>query len=402
VLGPAGCERLDLHSTTGIAVCPAGVALVRQPLPYGGPAPCELVVVEPDGAVRRRVDATFADGHDVLAVDGGWAVACTLANRVQLVDHDLVDLGAWHADGDGDAWHLNGLADLEGSLHVTAFGRHREHRAWAEERGTGLLIRADDDHDVAAGLDKPHSPRPVDRGWLVCDSGRARVVLLDEGGVTASSPTLGFTRGVAVGDDAVYVGVSEPRGFGFGGGDPWVAVLDRATLQLRARWPVPGAEIYEVAIVSPDEADGLRRLGAEDPGTWTASPPLDEPVHGEVAVTTAVPTTLVAGRGIVVHVEVENRTDRPLSGVGRHPIVVGIRWDRTGAVRPTRLPVPVGPGERRTVPVWLAAPTVPGPQDVEVLAYQHDVRWFDAGASVAHVDVLEPPPASGRPRIRFA
>lgn len=108
---------------------------------------------------------------------------------------------------------------------------------------------------------------------------------------------------------------------------------------------------------------------------------------------------LEVGRRVAVLVVVENASDEawPESA----PIQVGNHWlDELGSklVRDDgRSPLPdeMAPGDRRTIGVWVTAPTAPGRYQLEIDLVEEGVTWFgDAGSATARVavEVTRPSP----------
>ena len=199
------------------------------------------------------------DGHGEahhIGLDGGnLVIASTFANKLVWLSPAGEALGEWPVRGRGDCRHINATCPHNGRLLVCAFGRFDTHRGWEEHArdGSGIVFDLSTDEDVLTGLNAPHHPVLIDGRWLVCDSGLERVVVIDA--VTkkpaASVPLGGWTRGVAVLDDCIAVGISAPR-HGPPAQRSAIALLCRRTYKELERIPVPAREIGDLCVV--DEA----------------------------------------------------------------------------------------------------------------------------------------------------
>src|SRR5207244_4093933 len=139
----------------------------------------------------------------------------------------------------GDAWHLNCLLIKDGAVLVSAFGRYERHRQWAEHLTdpTGLVLSLSTGREIISGLSHPHSPRFFDGAWAVCNSATREVWQIDaETGAPRRRVQLeGYTRGIAICEDLLFVGESADRaGFNLGR-TASIAVLARDTWTLLDR-----------------------------------------------------------------------------------------------------------------------------------------------------------------------
>lgn len=117
-----------------------------------------------------------------------------------------------------DRCHLNGIAAASDRVaYVTAFDTTDEPRGWNPRRlYNGVLLAVPGGETVLSGLCMPHSPRLFGDRLYVLDSGNGAVLAVDP--VQRTSKVLaelpGFTRGLDIEDDVLFVGLS-----GFRGGD---------------------------------------------------------------------------------------------------------------------------------------------------------------------------------------
>lgn len=222
--------RRDATPTTGMCMVNGIPAMAR----WTREGPTRIDVGE------ASVVVPAADCHDI-----GWdgehlVVVSTATNEVLWCTLSGTVVRRWCPDPAPDSWHLSGLSLMGGTV-VSAFGRYGTERGWAGDTdyrdAAGLLLDVDAGEEIVSGLRAPHSPVWAD-GWWWCES-RTGTVRGPAGPVTVG----GWTRGLAVTDDLVFVGVSP---FHDDGGRSRVVVLDRATLEKAGEVTVGDADIFAV------------------------------------------------------------------------------------------------------------------------------------------------------------
>jgi uncharacterized protein DUF4915 len=373
-------EQIDRLPTTGLARSGSRIARARFD-PAETAATGELLLYGPSGFDRRLPVAGLADPHD-LAWDGELLVAVsTLGNAVFWIDPQGHVVRRWQPRGSGDCRHLNGVAVQKGRVLVTAFGRFARHREWAvrPRDGAGILLDAASDTVVAGGFSSPHSPRVVEDRLLVCDSGHSDLLVLKPSGRVERRIRLsGWTRGIAVAGDHVYVGESvRRREAGFG----TVAVLTREGLDLVDRVQLPVREVYDLLALPSGVAQTLatafpRRppMPALAPSDLQASIHLDEP------------RPLRRGELADVHCTVRNLGRVPLATAPPHPVSLALRWHPPARCLWSPLPGAIAPGETARCKARLLAPDRPGCHELHLALVQEGVAWL-AGGVVAKIEV---------------
>jgi Domain of unknown function (DUF4915) len=361
-------ERLDRVPSAGLAA--AGSSVVARAIH-------EPAETSTTGRILRH------RGSDLCVEDlrnthelawNGDLLACvsTLENAVLWIDSRGRVVRRWQAPGQGDCWHLSGIAAAGDRVLVSAFGRFGGHRDWAEaERdGAGFVLELPSGRPVVRGLSSPHSPRLVAGRLAVCDSGRGDLV------VGSRRVSLGgWTRGVAVAETELAVGVSVPRG---GPGQAHLAVLRRDDLRVVRRVSLPGREIFDVIELAPDRARALARP-ALSPPPMRPLPPAD--LRARIEPPSAL--RLAPGALATVSCALTNLGSSTLAGSPPHPVSVVASWRPEGRALWSPLPCPLEPGERSPVPVRVLAPPRRGRYELELRVVQEGVAWLDGGARVA-------------------
>jgi len=252
-------EQLDDVPTTGVTLVDSTVARVVRGRPEERGS--TIVVHQEGGPTTLKVEELL-DPHDIAWTGSSYAIASAGDNSILYVSPQGRLEDTWRAPGTGDAWHLNSLLLVDGHLCVSAFGRYERHREWADgdaSQVSGLVYDVVTGEDVLTGLSAPHHPRRVGPDWIVCNSGRNAVTVLD---VATGRPMDelvlgGWTRGLAVLDRYLFVGESPGRDMEEGV-TATVAVVDRTTMKVVDRFAVPAREIYDI-VAAPAEL--LPRIG---------------------------------------------------------------------------------------------------------------------------------------------
>ena len=295
-------ERLDrlptagLHLAGGIASSAgndsAGNDVARNParllrLLHAADGPngtAELLVYDTDGLRSHlRLDEVH-DPHDVAVQGDDYVVVSTFGNEVLWIAGDGRVIRRWRAPGEPDSWHLNSLAfGDQGDLLISAFGQHSRHREWTETAGSrrGILFSLASNEAVLGSLESPHTPRLVSdpgsqgaKSWLVCSSARGQVVSVDRESrrVTRTYDLDGWTRGLVVAGNRLFVGVSAHRQVRGSGAVSRVVALDRLTGGLVGAIPLPAREIYDLVFVPEEVVDGIRSASrSRTEVLWTRS-----------------------------------------------------------------------------------------------------------------------------------
>jgi hypothetical protein len=373
-------EQIDRLPTTGLARAGGRVARARFD-PAETARTGEVLLYRPDGLDKRLAVPGLADPHD-LAWDGELLVAVSpLGNAVSWIDGAGRVVRRWEPPGSGDCRHLNGVAVHAGRVLVTAFGRLADHREWAvrPRDGMGVLLDAGSDTVVASGFSSPHSPRVVDGRLLLCDSGRSDLVALAPGGRVERRVRLsGWTRGIAVAGDHVYVGESARRGDeGFAS----VAVLSRARLALVDRVELPVREVYDLLALPR----GATRMLATSPPSQSLMPALAS-ADLRAAIHLDELRPLLRGELADVHCSVTNLGRTPLATAPPHPVSIASRWTASTRCLWSPLPRAIRAGETAGCTVRLLAPDRPGRHELHLALVQEGVAWL-AGGVAAQVDV---------------
>jgi len=251
-------EQLDEVPTTGLTIHDGAlVRVLRAPESdsFG------LVVQGANGRTELIIEG-HNDPHDIVWTGGSYAIACAGSNAIVQVSTAGKPTIMWRAPGEGDAWHLNSLLVVDGQLHVSAFGSFERHREWNApdaDPAAGFVLNVATGTKVLTGLYSPHHPRRLERGWLVCNSGRRALTRIDAatGTITGDSLLEGWTRGLASYGETFLVGESPGRT------EPpdvtaTIAVVSADSLRVLDRFAVSAREIYDIVLAPAELVHSLR------------------------------------------------------------------------------------------------------------------------------------------------
>lgn len=201
---------------------------------------------------------TPLDLHDVLqGADGTYAVF-TETNTVVRLDEAFQVREQWRFGDEPDSAHVNCLAWHGGRLIASMFGEFAAHRGYkGGSRGAGRVVDVRSGEVLVDGLSQPHSLVSFDEQLWLCSSEDCELRVYDRDFRLERRVALpGYTRGLAVGERGVYVGISRSRNLASHDEGPFasavISVLDRQTLELRGHAPVPWNEIYDIRLAPAD------------------------------------------------------------------------------------------------------------------------------------------------------
>jgi hypothetical protein len=389
---------IDTVPTTGVSYHRGRLArLLRAPGEVTSVA--ELVVSDARGVIEYRRLDEVVDPHDVCGDDRGWLIVSTGTNEIVRVGGEHIE-PVWKAQGDEpDSCHVNCVSYAGGDLYATVFGWFSSFKGWRDDRarGRGILLNLSTGAEIR-GLSHPHTPRRVDGAWLICESLLHAVRRRDDSGaVTAERRLEGYTRGLEVAGDVVFVGVSAKRTDT--ATDAHVAVLDRASLDVLGRLEIPCAELYDLVVVPRAIVRGAEigfvtnayrvanhhaalfgGIGSLPPERLSAGTVLD-PARCACHVDCVLPSVAAGGASWTVDVEVRNLGTAWLGTVPPHPVALASRWVLEGGVQidGDRVPLPVvlAPAEHTRTRLPVVAPERPGEYRLVVSLVHEGHFWFD-------------------------
>jgi GT2 family glycosyltransferase/2-polyprenyl-3-methyl-5-hydroxy-6-metoxy-1,4-benzoquinol methylase/glycosyltransferase involved in cell wall biosynthesis len=205
-----------------------------------------------------NTDGSFDDVHDVLFVHDSCYIVGTMSNAIIRLDSHGREVERWAFSDIRDSWHINCLAYWNGDVVYSAFGEFDEERGYkSNSEETGFVRTLSEGRELISGLSQPHSLTPDGDRLVLANSGHMEIrEYAPDGRLIRAANLGGYTRGICIGADALYVGLSCSRNIEENGRDAAVIVaLDRHSWEELGRLQLPSREIY--AIKHVDDSDTL-------------------------------------------------------------------------------------------------------------------------------------------------
>jgi hypothetical protein len=278
--------------------------------------------------------------------------------------------------------------------------------------------------DVATGFFSPHQSRFIDGHWVVCDSGRCQLVAVDESGKRVRVARLtGWTRGLAVSDDFLFVGESAQRHDPSGGWLPdaraRISILARHDWAIVRSIEVPCRELYDLVLVSASLRDGVRRgfatnphrmleqaqyrrfdeIGVKPARIWATGDRLAAE-SCRVRLQADIPLRFRAGETIEMDCRLENLGNAFLTSAPPYPVYLSYKWFSPHSGQwlqahegmRTVLPLAIAPKTSAWARMRIQAPPLSGTLLLRLTPVQEHVAWFDdlapENAIEAQVEVI--------------
>lgn len=240
-------KKLDSFNTVGLFAAPRKFLRAIQP---------ESVWAFGDNPLQIHSDAVaLGDVHDVLEFEGHLYVVGTTGNEVIKLDSQGTECQRWRFPGEDDSRHVNCLGIWNGRIVYSAFGEFSQHRGYKGlSEGQGFVNDLMTGRRLISGLSQPHTPMPNGENLLLANSERSELHEYAPNGDLLRKKTLpGYTRGISVTEDAIYVGMSKSRNIDVEGLSSAVLLaLDPDTWEELGRVAIPASEVYSVISIADD------------------------------------------------------------------------------------------------------------------------------------------------------
>ena len=202
------------------------------------------------------------DIHDLFYADDKIYVACTELNGVLELDENFRETNHWFFPGEPDSVHLNCLCMYKGRLLASVFGNFATHRGYkGNTSGCGEVRDVLSGKTLISGLSQPHTLRVVGDDIVLCNSESGEILIYRDNACIRRIQIGGYVRGLAIGSNYFYVGVSLSRNINldavFDGGTAEVVVVEISSGTIKDRIPVPTREIYDIHVLDADLPLGM-------------------------------------------------------------------------------------------------------------------------------------------------
>jgi hypothetical protein len=209
----------------------------------------------------EKTDLSFEDIHDVLFFNEHYYIVGTELNVVLKIDSSGKEVQRWSLGVARDSLHINCLAVINERIVYSAFGNFKQSRGYkGNTQNNGFVKDLISNQTIVSGLSQPHSPTPFGKNFLIANSENFELhEYTPSGDLLRSKKMGGYTRGICITGNHIYVGISKLRECGSIDADSaYVCVLDKNTWEEERRIAIPTNEIYALAIVeSQNELCGL-------------------------------------------------------------------------------------------------------------------------------------------------
>ncbi|MEE4693639.1 glycoside hydrolase family 99-like domain-containing protein [Pseudomonas alliivorans] len=214
-----------------------------------------------DGSLREIESSTvpIGDVHDVLEFEEHIYVVGTTGNEIVKLDKQGVERQRWRFPGEDDSRHVNCLGVWNGVIVYSAFGEFTGHRGYKGlTDGQGFVNELFTGKRLISGLSQPHTPVGYGKNLLLANSERSEIhEYAPDGQLIRKKNLPGYTRGICITRDAIYVGMSKSRNLDSGGlASAVLLALHPDTWDELGQVALPASEIYSVISIS-DDADLL-------------------------------------------------------------------------------------------------------------------------------------------------
>jgi GT2 family glycosyltransferase len=216
-------------------------------------------------SISKKSQASFVkshtlleDIHDVLVHEHEVYIVGTARNEIIKLDFAGNEIQRWALSNEKDAWHINCLAVWNNRIIFSAFGEFTESRGYkGRTQASGFVQDLLSGERLISGLSQPHSLSPIGQNLLLANSEQMEILEFSPHGTLIKSQKLeGYTRGICVSEQVIYVGLSQSRNIAHNNlASAAIVVLDKISLQEISRVHIPCSEIYD--LVSVDEASDL-------------------------------------------------------------------------------------------------------------------------------------------------
>lgn len=193
------------------------------------------------------------DFHDILYYENRLYLVSTGTNEVISLTKDGEEIKRYSYPGHNDSWHINCLGIWDGRVVLSAFGEFDSIRGYKHNcLHRGFVIDLESGQKLWEGLSQPHTPAQWGDKYYICNSEFKQVLIKDRATNVQCLQFDGYTRGIAFGDDFMYIGLSQSRnieGAAKGQSTARIVAVDISTNQICGEVSLPFLEIYDIRIL---------------------------------------------------------------------------------------------------------------------------------------------------------
>ena len=208
---------------------------------------------------RKKSTATinntleYDDIHDVLCHGKNIYIVGTSKNEIIKLDQKGKEVKKWVFDGENDSYHINCLAIWNKRVVFSAFGDFKKTYEYKGNTvGNGYVQDLLSGRRLITGLSQPHSLTPYGKNLLIANSEKMEIREYSPSGKNIRTLQLnGYTRGIFVSDETIYIGLSSSRNIGNQGSKKaTIIALDNKSWREKERISLPAKEIYSIISIT--------------------------------------------------------------------------------------------------------------------------------------------------------
>jgi len=213
------------------------------------------LILAKDGSPKLvELDKRSLDIHDVLVNEGLIYYVATQNNEVVCLDNSLKKINSWQLSGEEDSSHINSVAIYKGRLIASVFGSFETHREYKNGTlGLGRVFDVYTGETLISGLSQPHSLTVENNYLYLCSSEEKTLHVYEDYLLINTVLVPGYARGVAVGANYIYVGISLSRNVNSDESkltSGAIAIIDKKSMECIALNMLSFREVYDIRIVN--------------------------------------------------------------------------------------------------------------------------------------------------------
>ncbi|QEY11314.1 glycoside hydrolase family 99-like domain-containing protein [Cellvibrio sp. KY-YJ-3] len=228
--------------------------------------------VQPDKAViyatqqdeQNKEISDLQDIHDIFYLSGSYYIVCTMTNEIIQADSNLNEVRRWRFPGEADSMHINCVGTWNERIIFSAFGDFHLHRGYKEDSTRKGFVRdLLTGETLISGLSQPHSLAQHGNNLILANSQQHEIAeYLPNGELLRMKKMPGYTRGLTIIDNILYVGLSKSRNSQENTqSTASLVAVDLANFEILESIEAPCDEIYSIILLEKntlrDNIEGL-------------------------------------------------------------------------------------------------------------------------------------------------
>lgn len=248
---------IDQEDTTGIWISEGGVfrnviaSIPDSEAPYK--RVMQLQSFSTVSGKKVLMEDDQFDFHDILYHENRLYLVSTGTNEVISLTKEGEEIKRYSYPGHNDSWHINCLGIWDGRVVLSAFGEFDSMRGYKHNSlHRGFVIDLESGTKLWEYLSQPHTPAQWGNKYYICNSESKQVLIKDRAANVQCLQFDGYTRGIAFGDEFMYIGLSQSRnveGATEGRSTARIVAVDISTHQICGEVSLPFLEIYDIRIL---------------------------------------------------------------------------------------------------------------------------------------------------------